>query len=156
MFAEVGFCVAFFCVTAPGVPRAAFEFLVAPSDGVVFAHLVAFVSPGVHFAEDVDVFGRGGVVVVPFIASHPVLWQVLGRGVFAVDDLDRSFLYVRVGDEVGTDEFSVERPVVLGVCGGVNSDVSATPADVGFEGDLLSVVENVLGGVEEYDDLIFR
>lgn len=61
-------------MSAAGVPGSTLEFGVAPGDGVVIAHGVAFVRIGVEFGEN---FGSGwgeAAVAVPFIGAAP-FWR---------------------------------------------------------------------------------
>lgn len=74
-----------------------------------------------------------------------------GAGMVAVNHVDRGFLDVGVGFEIGTDEFSVEGPVVFGIGGGMDADKAPALFDVGFKGLFLFGVEDVAGCGEEDD-----
>ena len=52
--------------------------------------------------------------------------------------------------EVGADQAAVERPVVLGIGGGVDSCESAAATDVALERGLLRGVEDVAGRAQEH------
>src|SRR5205085_5940365 len=77
-----------------------------------------------------------------------------GRRVALVEDAVGGFANVRIVGmtiEPGAGESAVPRPVILGVGGGMNSDVSTTSLDVALEIVLLCGVQYVAGGVQEDD-----
>src|SRR5690606_24567502 len=69
-------------------------------------------------------------------------------------DVDRRFLDVRVGVEVGAHEVAVPRPVVLGVGRGMRSLMYAAFGDVAFEGRRLFVVQYIAGGGQLHDGVV--
>ena len=123
---------------------------------MVVTHCAAVVGRLIDGGEDVDVAARVRPEVVPLVGAFPPRRQVGAGGMHPVRHLDGGPLDPGVALEVGPDQFAVERPVVLGVGGGVDADEAAAAADVLLEGVLLRRVQDVAGGVEKDDGLILR
>src|SRR6476620_6774173 len=68
-----------------------------------------------------------------------------------VGDVDGRLLDGGMREEVGAEQAAIERPVVLGVGGGMDPGPAASAADVALERILLSGPQDVAGGVEEDD-----
>lgn len=73
---------------------------------------------------------------------------------FGINDVDGGFLDCGMGFEPCSYEFSIEGPIVFGICGGVDSDESAAGFDVVFEGFFLGFFEDVACGAEEDDGFV--
>ncbi len=152
--AEGRFGVGLLGVAESGVEGAAALVGLAPGDRVVALHVPAGVGGLVQGGENLGLVPGVGAVVVPLVGALPLVVEVGGGGVVVVLHADGGGLDLRVGVEVGADEAAVELPVVLGVGGRVDADVTAAGGHVVLERLLLFGVEDVAGGGEEGDGVV--
>src|SRR6266480_2007529 len=68
--------------------------------------------------------------VIPFVRPDPPFGQHAGRRIHAVGYLDGGLLNGGMTHEVGPHESTVPWPIVQGISGRVNADVSTTGPDV--------------------------
>src|ERR1700694_5204283 len=110
-----------------------------PAHGMVVAVRPAFVTFFVDLDEHVD-SGIDRLEVVKLVLALPCVGHSNRRWVTLVENPVRGFAHigiVRMAIEPGGGEPAVPRPVVLGVRGGMNSDVSAASLDIALEDVLL-------------------
>ena len=120
-------------------------------------HLDAALARRVVIAAAVDHRVGRRLVVVPLVGACPAGGETRGRGLVAVDDVDRCGGGAgRVVAEVAAEHLAVPGPRVLRVGRGVDADVAAAGLDVVLEGVLLRVVEDVAGRREPDDRVVLR
>src|SRR5215472_10645019 len=131
------------------VPGAPTIVCVIPGDWVIGAHYPACVGFLVHGQQDVYSAARVGGKVVPLVGTYPQVWQHTCGRLSGVNHVNRCLHNSGVSMDtikVGAYEATVPRPVVTGIAGRVNANITATCPDITLECKLLGIVEYLACG----------
>ena len=156
VLAEERLLVAFRSMAAAGIQRPPPIVFVRPCDGMVVAHLAAFVTLFHKGRQYMHLAARVRLVVVPFVRAGPARGQVRRGGKSPVEHGDIRFLNMRMALEIRADQLAIPGPFVFGVRRRVYADISAALLDVALEGRLLVVIQHIAGRIQKHHRAVAR
>src|SRR5580704_2193685 len=146
---EERFRIALDSMPSCGVPRSAAVVQVTPRNWVIRTHSSSRICILVHCCEYVDTTAGISGEVVPLVSALPIRWEESRRWIRGIFDLNSRGLDSRVTLEIGSDQVTIPRPVVLRVASGMNSNKPPALLYVTLKGGHLIRVKYIPGGAQE-------